>query len=106
MSRSCTCHPDDNPPVPCAQMYALSECRAAVSISKYEVGVVTAHPIVMMWRAAMGIWRTWMYARSIGIPATHWYGVYEAGSEVVMAHCGALPGAQQRATRIAKMLEE
>ena len=27
--RQCTCHPDDNPPVPCAQKYALSECRAA-----------------------------------------------------------------------------
>ena len=26
--RSCTCHPDDNPPVPCAQQYALNECRA------------------------------------------------------------------------------
>jgi hypothetical protein len=25
--RACTCHPDDNPPVPCAQQYALSECR-------------------------------------------------------------------------------
>ena len=22
----CTCHPDDNPPVPCAQRRALSEC--------------------------------------------------------------------------------
>ena len=29
MSRSCTCHPDDDPPVPCAQRYASSECRAA-----------------------------------------------------------------------------
>ena len=28
--RPCTCHPDDNPPVPCPQKYALSECRAAV----------------------------------------------------------------------------
>lgn len=27
-SRPCTCHPDDNPPVPCAQKYALNECRA------------------------------------------------------------------------------
>jgi hypothetical protein len=25
--RKCTCHPDDNPPVPCARQYALSECR-------------------------------------------------------------------------------
>ncbi len=28
-ARPCTCHPDDNPPVPCAQKYALSECKAA-----------------------------------------------------------------------------
>jgi hypothetical protein len=26
-TRSCTCHPDDNPPDPCTQKYALSECR-------------------------------------------------------------------------------
>jgi hypothetical protein len=26
--RQCTCHPSDNPPVPCAKKYALSECRA------------------------------------------------------------------------------
>lgn len=27
-ARACTCHPDDNPPVPCAQQYASSECKA------------------------------------------------------------------------------
>lgn len=30
VERTCTCHPDDNPPVPCAKQYALSECRRAV----------------------------------------------------------------------------
>lgn len=29
MTRACTCHPDDNPPVPCAEKYAYSECVAA-----------------------------------------------------------------------------
>ena len=28
-ARPCTCHPDDNPPMPCAERYALSECKAA-----------------------------------------------------------------------------
>lgn len=28
-NRSCTCHPDDSPPVPCARRYALNECRQA-----------------------------------------------------------------------------
>jgi hypothetical protein len=27
--QSCTCHPDDNPPKPCAKKYAYSECVAA-----------------------------------------------------------------------------
>ena len=27
--RPCTCHPDDNPPQPCPQKYALSHCRRA-----------------------------------------------------------------------------
>ena len=31
--RPCTCHPDDNPPVPCPRKYALSECRAAAERS-------------------------------------------------------------------------
>ena len=26
--RPCTCHPDDNPPKPCAKQYALTKCRA------------------------------------------------------------------------------
>jgi hypothetical protein len=29
VARTCTCHPDDNPPVPCAQRYALSACLTA-----------------------------------------------------------------------------
>ena len=29
--RPCTCHPDDSPPVPCARMYALHECREAAA---------------------------------------------------------------------------
>ena len=27
--RKCTCHPDDNPPLPCTRNFALNECRAA-----------------------------------------------------------------------------
>lgn len=27
--RSCTCHPDDSPPVPCPKKYALRECVTA-----------------------------------------------------------------------------
>lgn len=31
-SPPCTCHPDDNPPVPCAKRYALSDCLAVAAI--------------------------------------------------------------------------
>ncbi len=30
-ARPCTCHPDDNPPQPCAKQYALGECMAAAA---------------------------------------------------------------------------
>ena len=30
-TRTCTCHPDDNPPVPCAKQYALTLCRKAAT---------------------------------------------------------------------------
>lgn len=29
IDRLCTCHPSDNPPVPCARRYALGDCKAA-----------------------------------------------------------------------------
>ncbi len=30
-ARACTCHPDDNPPQPCPQKFAYSECVAAAA---------------------------------------------------------------------------
>jgi len=32
--RPCTCHPDDDPPRPCPQKFALSECRAAAGVCR------------------------------------------------------------------------
>lgn len=29
--RPCTCHPGDNPPIPCARKYVLSECKAILT---------------------------------------------------------------------------
>lgn len=31
--RTCTCHPDDNPPRPCPRKFALTECRIAALIA-------------------------------------------------------------------------
>lgn len=33
-TRSCTCHPDDNPPQPCARKYAFSDCVAAARVGR------------------------------------------------------------------------
>jgi hypothetical protein len=32
-TRTCTCHPDDNPPVPCPRKFALSHCQVAALIA-------------------------------------------------------------------------
>ena len=40
--RPCTCHPDDNPPIPCAKQYALAQCREAARQEQEPV----AHSIV------------------------------------------------------------
>ena len=34
--RPCTCHPDDNPPVPCPRMYALQDCRRAAALRELQ----------------------------------------------------------------------
>lgn len=31
--KPCTCHPDDNPPSPCAKQYALSECKSIAGVN-------------------------------------------------------------------------
>lgn len=36
-TRPCTCHPDDNPPVPCPRKYALSDCRQAARTETADV---------------------------------------------------------------------
>jgi hypothetical protein len=36
MARECTCHPDDNPPRPCPQKFALTDCRLAASDAEVE----------------------------------------------------------------------
>ncbi len=37
--RRCTCHPDDNPPVPCQKQYALSDCRNVAQITRLRAEV-------------------------------------------------------------------
>jgi len=38
----CTCHPDDNPPRPCPQKYAYSECVAAAERAPWWAYVLAA----------------------------------------------------------------
>ena len=45
--RPCTCHPEDNPPVPCQRKYALAECRAAAALAAPES---TQEPVLLRER--------------------------------------------------------
>ncbi len=51
--RPCTCHPDDNPPRPCPQKFALSECRAAAMAS------AVSEPVA--WRYRYSGLEDWKY---------------------------------------------
>ena len=72
--------------------------------SHTEVGVVTAHPLSMAYKAVLTILKTWRYAKKRGLPTNKWYGVYEAKSEILLAQCGCLPGAETRARQISVAL--
>lgn len=41
--RPCTCHPDDEPPSPCARKYALSECKGETQTAWVDAAMVKAH---------------------------------------------------------------
>lgn len=71
-----------------------------------EVGVITAHPLRMIYKMAVSILSTWRYARSLGLPTNKWYGVYLRESEIILAQVGCLPGAEARARRFCESLNE
>lgn len=68
--------------------------------------MITAHPLMFCYKMVRTILATWWYARKQGVPANKWYGVYIAGTELVVAHTGAMPGALNRAAAITEMLNE
>lgn len=41
-TRTCTCHPDDNPPSPCPRKFALTHCRAADLGHRLRHAITTA----------------------------------------------------------------
>jgi hypothetical protein len=38
-TRTCTCHPDDKPPVPCPRQFALRDCRRAALLTATNVEI-------------------------------------------------------------------
>ena len=49
-SRPCTCHPDDHPPVPCAEQYALQECLQLAAQAKLNLLMRKKVPWNVAWR--------------------------------------------------------
>jgi hypothetical protein len=41
-TRTCSCHPDDNPPQPCPRKHALTHCRAADLSRRLRYAITTA----------------------------------------------------------------
>lgn len=64
---------------------------------EYELGVCTTHPIIYAYRLVVGVMKTWIYCRKRGIQTKQWFGVYEKGTENVIAHFGNMPDAEERA---------
>lgn len=51
----CTCHPDDNPPVPCPQKHAYSECvKAALHDKDEEIRRLRDCIVAARWQLAKG----------------------------------------------------
>ena len=73
---------------------------------EYELGVCTAHPVVYAWRLVIGVMKTWMYCRKHKIQTKLWFGVYQKGTENVIAHFGNMPDAEERAILCIRKLRE
>jgi hypothetical protein len=73
---------------------------------KCDLGFST-HPTLAhaLLAAIRRTYRTWRYARSIGADPTVWWGVYERGTEHVLAATGPLPDAERRARKIIRVIE-
>ena len=64
-NRLCTCHPDDNPPQPCAERYALADCRtAAIKRAPFPYGKYGSMEI-MESAAGNGHYSVSMYVKHI-----------------------------------------
>ena len=69
-----------------------------------EVGVIYGGPVSQAWKQVKTIFRTWAFCRKNKLSCNKWYGVYVEGTEDVLATVGPLPGAKERAEKIAKTL--
>lgn len=69
-------------------------------MAEFEVGKVTAHPIVFMWIQVKTIFKTWRYCKRRGLQCREWWGVYEKGTEIIIAQTGCLPCSELRAKKI------
>ena len=76
-------------------------------MSELDIGFAVHKTLIAaLWASVKRTIRTWRYARSVGADPTHWWGVYEPGTEVCLAATGPLPGAEDRARLIAAKLEQ
>ena len=103
-TRSCTCHPDDNPPKPCPRKYALSECRkAALEQPEQE-------PVAWRYKYSDGFWRFSNGARVNGCDPIESQALYTAPPQRKPLpkhdqHCVDVPGYGLMAVRLVRAVE-
>jgi len=66
-----------------------------------EVGFVEMHPLIYAWMQVLTILKTWRYLRKLGLPVNKWYGVYECGTDKIIALTGCTPQSHHYANLLA-----
>lgn len=71
VARPCTCHPDDNPPVPCAQRFALTDCQQTLDAPYWAVWSESgAH--IGLWQDRTTAFKIWQeYPNGKVLPLYH-----------------------------------
>lgn len=69
---------------------------------EYELGVIRCSPLGYALKQIKSAFRTWWYCRENGYQTNEWYGVYEKGTENVVAQFGNMPDAKKRAASFVK----
>ena len=73
---------------------------------KYDLGVVKSHPLKYAIGQFIGTMRTWIFCKRHGLQCNEWWGIYQKGTDNVVASFGNMPNAKKRASIAIKVLDK